>query len=329
MAIFLKNLLAERSSERVEENLNKGKVYVFSPGTMYQFFRAGICWVAPADGCAIIEAWGAGGSGAEMCCCGFGLPGNAGAYTRKCITITAGQTITGNVGFSCGNSDDLCFRGCSEPTGVCWTGLAQSDGATTNGCLCAQGGKGGVSYCSTTPSGYCCYTAGGFCTTRTTGDNCGIACNYCANGTGWIACGYGGDVNCCGQVGCSHFFGCHPRCPCQFYYSIPLPANLFACGPGQWATYRTENDNAHSLWSGQGRKQMVQATNALSKSPTRGIPFNYCWRSNRACGCYNMHGCFPYQPIGSGGVPPTPCPNVRDHGVRGGHGGIRIRFIET
>jgi hypothetical protein len=326
MATYLKNLLRDRSAERVEENLNKGKVFVFSQGTMYQFFRQGICWIAPADGTAVLEAWGAGGSGAEMCCCGFGVPGNAGAYSRKTITMTQGQFITGATGMSCGNATDLCFRGCSEPSGICWQGCAVSDGAT-DGCICAQGGRGGTSICSTTPSGYCCFRANGFCVTRTTGDNCGIACNY--RESDWHACGYGGDINCCGQVGCSHFFGCYPRCPCQFYYSIPLPANMFVCGRGSHATYRTENDNRHSNWSGQGRKQSISAINAISHSPTRGITLSYCWRSNRSCGCYEDHGCQPYSPIGSGGAPPTPCPGVRDHAVRGGHGGIRIRFIES
>lgn len=327
MAIYLKNLLKERSSARVEENLAKGKVYVFSPGTMYQFFRQGICWVAPADGQVVLEAWGAGGSAAEMCCCGFGIPGNAGAYTRKCITMTAGQIVTGNPGFSCGNADDLCFRGCSEPTGICWAGV--DSGGATDGCMCSQGGRGGTSICSTTPSGYCCFRANGFCVTKTEGTHCGIACNYCVGDASHVACGYGGDVNCCGQIGCTHFFGCHPMCPCQTYYSIPTASHMFTCGDGAHGTYRTENDNRHSNWSGQGRMQSVQAQNSLSKSPTRGIPFSYCWRSNRACGCYQMHGCFPYSAIGSGGIPPTPCPGVRDHGTRGGHGGIRIRFIET
>jgi hypothetical protein len=27
--------------------------------------------------------WGAAGSGAEMCCCGGGIPGNPGGYARK------------------------------------------------------------------------------------------------------------------------------------------------------------------------------------------------------------------------------------------------------
>jgi hypothetical protein len=67
----------------------------------------------------------------------------------------------------------------------------------------------------------------------------------------------------------------------------------------------------------------------MSKSPSRGIPMSYCWRSDRSCGCYNMTGCMPNQPIGAGGRPPFPCPDVRDHAGRGGHGGIRIRFIQT
>lgn len=325
MAVFLQNLLRSRQLERVEDNLNQGKIWVYSTGTMYQSFQVGICWVAPADGTAVLEVWGAGGSGAEMCCCGFGLPGNAGAYARKTISVTGGQIITGNTGQSCGNADDLCFRGCSQPSGICWNGVDVN--GNTTGCLCAQGGKGGVSYCSTGTSGYCCFAGNGFCATRTTGDNCGTICNACPGG--WIAQAYGGDVNCEGPISCSHFFGCQPMCPCQFYYSIAVPSNMFSCGNGTRATYRTENDNRHSNWSGQGHYQAVNATAALSKSPSYGIPMSYCWRSDRKCGCYNMQGCMPYRPIGSGGVPPTPCPGVRDHAGRGGHGGIRIRFIES
>ena len=328
MSIQLRNLLKDRTPERIEENLQQGVVYVFSQGTMYQFFRQGICWIAPADGCVVIEAWGAGGSGAEMCCCGFGIPGNAGGYARKCITMTAGQFITGCTGMSCGNSDDLCFRGCSAATGLTWNGVALSDGATT-GCLCAQGGKGGVSYCSTTPSAYCCFTAGGFCTTRTSGDNCGIVCNYCQNGTTWIACGYGGDVNCCGGISCTSFFGCYPSCPCQTYNHIAQAPNMFSCGGVSHTAHRQEDDNRFSRWSGGGERAAINAQAGMSKSPSRGIPMSYCWRSDRSCGCYNMTGCMPNQPIGAGGRPPFPCPDVRDHGGRGGHGGIRIRFIQT
>ena len=50
------------------------------------------------NGTAIIEVWGAGGSGARMCCCGDGLTGNAGAYVKKTITVETGDTMTGCTG---------------------------------------------------------------------------------------------------------------------------------------------------------------------------------------------------------------------------------------
>ena len=74
----LKGLLTNRNpAEMVEENLETGYIYVWSPGTNYTNFCNGVCWTAPAAGKAHIEIWGAGGSGARMCCCGDGLPGNA------------------------------------------------------------------------------------------------------------------------------------------------------------------------------------------------------------------------------------------------------------
>ena len=36
----------------------------------------------PHGGEATIEMWGAGGSGARMCCCGGGIPGNAAGYSK-------------------------------------------------------------------------------------------------------------------------------------------------------------------------------------------------------------------------------------------------------
>lgn len=328
MAVILSNLLRERQPERVEENLQQGRVWVFSPGTMYNNFyvAGGICWVAPADGVVDIEVWGAGGSGARMCCCGYGLPGNAGAYVKKTICMTAGQSLCGYTGESCRNEGSLCFRGCSDASGVTWTGCAVSDGATS-GCICARGGRGGISFCSTTPSAWCCYYANGFCGTQVPGDNCGIICNHCPGG--WEALGYGGDINCCGPISCAGFFGCYPMCPCQFYYYIPTPSGMFSCGGQNRAIFRTENDNRFSNWSGQGRHQHINSMSGMSKSPRRGIPFSYCWRSDRACGCYEHHGRMPYYAVGTGGQGPTPCPGVRDDGTRGGWGAIRIRFIQS
>jgi hypothetical protein len=304
-----------------EQNLEKGTVFVFSPGTQYTEFCTGFCWQAPGTGTAVIEAWGPGGSGARMCCCGGGVPGNAGAYAKRTVPVCAGKFITGIPGFSCGNASALCFRGCSLPTQLCWQGADDA-----NGCMCAQGGAGGRSYCSTSTSLFCCYRAGGFCSTGPYNNNCGLICNYFPGI--WIGCGYGGDVNCCGGFSCASFLGCAPNCVCCFQYHIAMPAGYFSCGGGSTVTYGTENENRHSAWSGQGLNQFFSALGGHNRTPTRGIPMSYCWRSDRSCGCYDMQGCMLYLPPGVGGMPPSPCADVRDHGIRGGMGAVRIRFFQ-
>jgi len=303
-----------------EENLERGHIYSYTPGTDYNNFCQGICWIAPANGTAVIEIWGAGGSGAEMCCCGFGLPGNPGAYAKKTISIQAGCYICGYVGKPCGNADDLCFRGCSQATCLCWRG-----NSGTGGCMCAQGGRGGTSICSTTPSGYCCFRANSFCVTRTNNNHCGIVCNY--RESDWHACAYGGDINMGGCFSCVSFFGCHPSCPCYFHWHLAVPPAQFAkCGG--LVTFNTENNNGFSQWSGHGMHQHIYALNALSRTPEKGTPWAYCWGAGKGCGCYNNEGCSSHVPIGHPGMGPFPCPQVRDHGRKGGDGAIRIRFIE-
>lgn len=318
MPTSLQLLVRARQPGREEENLQQGRVWVYAPGTMYTNFCSGFCWKAPGSGTAEIEIWGAGGSGAEMCCCGFGLPGNAGAYSKKTITVDSSSRVYGSIGFSCGNADDLCFRGCSDSTGLCWIG------STGNGCMCASGGKGGVSYCSTTPSAFCCFGGNGFCRTGPYNDNCGLVCNYCPGA--WIACAYGGDINCCGQFSCVSFFGCSPNCTCCTQYHVAVPAGYFSCGSGAVATHGTENDASQSAWSGQGLNQGMNAVAAVGRGPVQGSPLSYCWRGDRSCGCYNMQGCTIHVAPGVGGYAPSPCGDVRDHGGRGGQGAVRIRF---
>ena len=98
----LKGLLTTRNpAEMIEENLETGYIYSYTQGTNWSQFCNGVCWEARSDGTAIIEIWGSGGSGSRMCCCGDGLPGNAGAYVKKSITVEAGDTMTGCVGMSC------------------------------------------------------------------------------------------------------------------------------------------------------------------------------------------------------------------------------------
>jgi len=317
----LKSILSSRVQyEIVENNLEQGVIYAFSPGTFYTNYCNGLCWKPPASGCAIVEIWGAGGSGSRMCCCGSGLPGNAGGYSRKSFEVTTANFVCGCVGFP-RYAHDLCFSGCGDPSTVCWTST------TSNGCMCARGGRGGTSFCSTGTSMWCCFFANGFCGFGPINDNCGIVCNHCSGG--WEALAYGGDINCCGIIGCSAFLGCYPTCPCQFYHYAPLPSYMFAERGARVAVNTTDSNRHTDGMSGSQLMPYFAALAGMTKSPQRGAPNSHCWRSDRSCGCYEMQGCSPYLPVGAGGLPPQACPGVRDHGIRGGWGGIRIRFIAS
>ena len=87
---------------------------------MYTCLCNGYCWIAPGSGTVLAELWGAGGSGSKMCCCGGGLPGNAGSYANKAFNVTSGNYTCGCLGKSCGNADGLCNRGCSSNSAMCW-----------------------------------------------------------------------------------------------------------------------------------------------------------------------------------------------------------------
>jgi hypothetical protein len=317
MPTSLQQLVRSRAQGFDEENLEQGRVWVYSPGTMYAGFCTGFCWRAPENGTAVIEVWGAGGSGALMCCCGGGTSGNAGAYAKRTISVATGCPISGIIGRACGNSSALCFRGCSEPSEVCWTST------TGDGCICAQGGAGGRSMCSTGTSLFCCFVNQSHCFTGPFNNNCGLICNYFSGI--WIACAYGGDVNCCGPFSCTSFLGCLPLCHCCSQFHVAVPAGYFAC-QGSVVTHGAEEDSRTALMSGQNIHKFFSAMSGASRTPVKGVPMQYCWRSDRACGCYEMQGCMPYLPPGVGGLAATPCPTVRDHAIRGGMGAVRIRF---
>lgn len=306
-----------------EDLLEQGRIWAYTHGNVRTKMCGEVCWIAPANGQAVIEIWGAGGSGAKMCCCGGGIPGNPGAYSKKTIRVAAGCLITGSVGFSCGNADDLCFRGCSEGTGVCYRSSDQG-----NSCMCAQGGRGGTSYCSTGTSLYCCFTAGSFCTTGPFNANCGIVCNYGSGTAQCCADAFGGDVNCRGGFSRTSFFGCTPSCPCATYHHIAIPPGYFSTGGGE-ITYTLEGDSGFSNWTGMAIPGHLYGLNIAGKQPGRGIDGAHsCWTGGRFCGCYNGQGCIPFVPPGFPGAPPSPCPDHRDHAGRGGHGMIRIKFIQ-
>lgn len=314
----LKSLLGSKNFTQDEQNLEQGRIYAYGNGVMYSRLCNGFCWRAPSNGEVTIEMWGAGGSGARMCCCGGGIGGNAAAYSRRKITVATNCKICGTAGKSCGNASSLCFRGCSEASQLCWFSTAG------NGCMCAQGGRGGIGMCSTGSSLYCCFRAQGYCTTNR-GPNCGLVCNQCSGA--FLACGYGGEVNCCGCISCASYLGCYPQCTCMHYYHVALPANVIAqCGT--IVTYATESNNPYSRWSGMGQHQFTNALNAASRNPSMGVYHGACWMGNRACQCYEMLGCQHQVPYGSGAPGSNPCPGVRDHGWRGGQGAVRIKYIE-
>ena len=314
----LSTLLASKFTV-LESNLEQGRIWVYANGSEYHTLWCGFCWIAPGPGTVIVEAWGAAGSGARMCCCGYGLPGNAGAYSKKTFTTNTGCTITGCLGMSCGNSGTMCFRGCSTPTMLCWVG------ATSNGCICAQGGKGGVSFCSTSTAAWCCFYGNSWCGTCL-GPGCGIICNYC--NSSWIACGYGGDVNCCGGFGCMAYTNCDSGASwiCGYTQHIPLSPGL-AGDSGAVLVGQPDGDTGSSKWSGQGMTQALHSLNVAGKNSVRGGIWASCWAGAGSCGCYESNGCGTFMPVGVPGAGASPCGEVRDGGVRGGHGAVKITFI--
>ena len=392
----LTQLLGNRE-QAWEDNLEKGRIYVYTEGNMYTGFCNGFCWKPPGCGIAVIEAWGAAGSGAQMCCCGTGLPGNAPSYLKKCICVCPTNFVRGSVGRSCNNSSALCFRGCSTASCICWTGCAPftllRDGApvetetswkgnnpwgwgnqqgrlssedikndtgytrfsnpnststidvccaagASEGCLCAQGGKGGISFCMDDKSPYSCFVTSWWCGTRlgpghnmcdTARSACGRICNFQPDNrpgnASFMACAYGGDVNCCGMWSCMDFHGCLQTCPCQFQHHVPTAAGVFA-EEGATVSFYTDGDNMQNSWSGAAQGMYQNAIPNLSRSPGH-LQYAACWVGARGCGCYEMNGCMNFMPYGVPGAPAMPCPAVRDHAGRGGMGLVRIKYIST
>lgn len=319
----LSDLLSTREITSNASNLEKGKVWVMTVGSSEANARSdsGYCWRSPGCGTLTIETWGAAGGGARMCCCGFGLPGNPPGYARKQIAVFPDSHVCGCPGVSC-KSHSLCFDGCGVPSYLCWSNARDLCGFSA-GCMCAGGGKGGNAICSPTTGGYCCFVAAGFCHTLI-GSSCGIICNACPGH--WMGCGYGGDIGCCGQPSCVIFKGTGAvLCPCQTDTIVATSPQIFS-DLGANIIYTHDDDNEHTQWSGNGYHSQAHTLNFASKSPAGGIPFTICYNGNQGCGCYEANGCNPTFPYGVPGNQPWPCPDVRDHGRRGGHGAIRLTY---
>jgi hypothetical protein len=236
----------------------------------------------------------------------------------------------GNCGIGGGNALNVGGNG-----NCCNWAQCRAIGAT-NGCICAQGGRGGISLCIDSKSAYICFRANQFCGSPTgaansgcdTGAHCGMICNVCQDGSGlgFMACGYGGDINCCGGWSCVSFQGCWPICPCQFVYHVPVAANIFNEEGGVFSYISQSDDSPMTGWSGSASISHINALTTMSRSPAQAA-YVTCWNNQRSCGCYEMQGCMNYMPYGVPGAAPHPCPGVRDHAMRGGMGAVRIKYI--
>jgi hypothetical protein len=323
----LKTLTATKKSDFpqvTETNIESGQIYMYNTSPNFNPYQFGICFKPCASGTAIVEMWGAGGSSAHMCCCGFGMPANPGAYSKRSISLTCCGYITGQVGQSCRNAGDLCFRGCGDATGITYYPDGTSSG---QGCMCAQGGRGGISYCSTGTNAYCCFVAAGFHHTLGVNGDCGIICNRCCSG-GWCAQAYGGTTNCAGGYSCVSFLGTSgSSCPCATHWHMQGPPGYFSkCGVV--VSFNNDDGSGFANWSGQGRGQYLQALAGAARSPQYGAPFSACWNGSLNCGCYENEGCTTLLPPGFPASGPHPCPQVRDHAMSGGGGAIRIKWIQ-
>jgi|SaaInl74LU_5_DNA_1037368.scaffolds.fasta_scaffold06564_3 hypothetical protein len=321
-----------------EDNLEQGQIFVYSPNK-YNRGPAGYgecqVWKSPGSGTATVEVWGAGGSSGKMCCCGAGIPGNPGAYLKKTITVDSDTWIRGYPGRSCSN-DNLCFKGCSESS--CFTICSPNGGLSGLGganciCLCAQGGVGGMTFCSGSSQNSCCYSANGYCC-RAVSSNAGAACFLICN-VGYFdgKCAYGGDINCHSGVpggcmfSCASFGSCYDyKCGGQ-YDHVAYPPGIISKDGGVVTFQRECYSNAYD-GTGDGLHQLIGALSFAGRnSSIGGQLYTSCWSSHRQCGCYEWNHCVPHLPFGVPGYGANAEGSVRDYGVRGGHGAIRIKFV--
>jgi hypothetical protein len=128
------------------------QVYVYNTG-LDSLSNGGQCclWTVPADTSWVrFETWGGGSSGGGSCCCQQPRQsGGAGAYARRTVAATPGQTYT-----VCGAGSTACSPTCCGTEGYpSFVNGGASAGAVA---LCAAGGPAGCTGCFM--YGGCTYT---------------------------------------------------------------------------------------------------------------------------------------------------------------------------
>lgn len=277
-----------------------------------------VCWY----GCAPNGLYNDGFNNCEQDSWKENNPWGWGSNNNNFSNDYAPSRLQGGYGqkFSTPNPGGGCY--CCNPGG-------------SQGCLCAQGGRGGLSYCMDTKSPFSCFLTGYFCGNRVgpghnmcdTGNSaCGRICNWCQNGNN-VACAFGGDINCCGGYSCTDFLGCLSSCPCQTLHHVPTAAGVYA-SEGATISFFADGDTTNASWAGGPTVNLLNAIPMLQRSPSH-LAYMACWSGARGCGCYNMQGCNQFGPYGVPGMGANPCGGVRDHAMRGGMGMVRIKYIPT
>ena len=144
----LSTLLTDRNAvaRRGIERTSQGQLFYFTHtnvSSTINYNPCTYCWTSPGTGVAIVELWGAGGTGGRQCCChSGGVPGNPGAYSKITVNVTPSSYVCGWVGCS-PSGNNLCYPGRSQCSVACLLNTS------CNNILTAQGGFGGYTNCST------------------------------------------------------------------------------------------------------------------------------------------------------------------------------------
>ena len=294
------------------------------------------CWKSPGTGRAVVEVWGPGGISPRMCCCASPtLPANPGAYSRKTINVTSSSFVCGIIGNSCGAAvtaaGNLCVYG-SRGLASCLT-LCHVEGCS---CMCVMGGCGGVIYCMTGVNSCAiaaCFNAAGFDITYINDCYCSIICNNksCGASANQHAIAYGGDVNVNG-VSSNIFIRCiADACDMgtRVENRLSLPAGYFTSDAPFYLSYLQSTDctipssSYNAAYSGR-----LAMTYALAAVTGQIAPHQACWAGALDCTCYENNGATPLPagyPAPTGMVRPT----VRTTGHVGGHGAVKITYLES
>lgn len=312
----LSALIQTRSTVSSEEdNLAAGSIIYFtenlSSGGGYTCYAQ---WCACSAGNLVVEIWGTSGSASMTCCCGFTMPGNPGAYSKRTIRANQGTCVCFCIGHPCGSPNTQI--NCGEPTMLC-----VKNNNAGNFCMCAEGGAGGWGFCIDGSSSMaCCFVSGqALCNTLTAG--CGWVCNTCSGRHNAQA--YGGDINCPGGYSKVYFGHCNPCCTNCWYAMVKTSAGIYGTEP---AEIRQMYDYCRQDRT-SGQYGFIETLALAGKQPQQGGHVKGCWAGSQYCGCYNMNMCTTQFGVGIPGPAGIPCSNNKNYGSKGGAGAVKITFL--